>query len=103
MKSLKVIILSLPVICFAFAGAQADGWKRDRVTTGPHGGQWKFSGNGNCSGGNCSSNQKWTGPNGGTVTRHGSTQCSNGTCEGTATWKGTHGKTWSTQRRFKRY
>ena len=103
MKVLKTVIISLPVICFALASAHADGWKRDRVTTGPYGGKWTFSGNGNCNGGSCSSNQKWTGPNGGSVTRNGSSHCSGGYCEGNATWRGPQGKSVNTKRSFRRY
>jgi hypothetical protein len=86
------IALALGLMLAGSLSAEAQGWQRNRSTTGPNGGQWGTQGSGSCAGGSCASQQRWTGPRGATATRSGKTTCGGGSCNGTATYTGPRGQ-----------
>lgn len=96
------VALALGLMLGGSLSAEAQGWQRNRTTTGPAGGQWSTQGSGSCSGGTCASQQRRTGPRGATATRSGTTTCSGGACSGTATYTGPGGRTATRTRSFTR-
>lgn len=96
------VALALGLLFAGSPSADAQGWQRNSTTTGPYGGQWSRQGVGSCSGGSCTSQQRWTGPQGRTVTRSGRTTCSAGSCSGTATYTGPGGRSATRTRSFTR-
>jgi hypothetical protein len=98
----RSFLLAAALLAATSAAANAQGWQRNSTTVGPHGGVSTSQGSGSCSGGTCSSTQRYTGPAGNVVTRQGSTTCSGGTCRGTATYAGPAGRTATRTRTFSR-
>lgn len=105
MKKLTTLAaIGAALTVFAAASpAYADGWDRQRVIIGPHGGEHHFKGRGYCDEHGCASQQRWTGPRGRTLTRKGSTDCYGGYCEGKAVWTGPRGNSAVVKRRFRRW
>lgn len=102
MKRITPVALAVGLMLAGSLSAEAQGWQRNSTTTGPYGGQWAKQGSGSCSGGTCSSQQRWTGPRGATATRSGTTTCAGGACTGTATYTGPGGRSATRTRSFTR-
>lgn len=102
MNRIAPVALTLGLMLAGSLSAEAQGWQRNRTTTGPYGGQWGMQGSGSCAGGTCASQQRWTGPRGGVATRSGTTTCAGGSCTGTATYTGPRGQSTTRTRSFTR-
>lgn len=91
------------IVAGATAASAQQGWSRSKTVTGPNGGVYTAQGSGSCSGGHCSSTQRWTGPEGNTVMRSGSTGCRGAWCRTTATYTGPNGGNATRSRVYRRY